>query len=180
VQLGIAPADVRWVVLTHLHTDHTGGLAHFRGNEILCTRRELAAARGFVGRLRGYVNNRFPSWFAPRAIDVDGEPYGPFPASRRLTDAGDVVLVPVPGHTPGQIAVVLHEDDHVVLFGGDSAYSQDLMLRGVVDGISPDEEGARTTMSLIRAFAAGTPTVYLPAHDPDTASRLAAREAVRA
>ena len=101
-------------------------------------------------------------------------------ASRRLTAAGDVVLVPVPGHTPGQIAVVLHEDDHVVLFGGDSAYSQELMLRGVVDGIAPDEDAVRTTMARIRSFAAETPTVFLPAHDPDTASRLAAREVVRA
>jgi N-acyl homoserine lactone hydrolase len=179
VQLGIAPADVRWVVMTHLHTDHAGGLAHFRGNDILVTRNELAVASGFAGRVRGYLNNRFPSWFAPRVIDVDGEPYGPFPASRRLTDAGDVVLVPVPGHTVGQIAVVLHEDDHVVFFGGDSAYTQDFMLRGVVDGISPDEEGALTTMSRIRSFAAGTPTVYLPAHDPDTAARLADRQLVR-
>src|SRR5437764_9775747 len=28
-RLGIAPRDVRWVVITHLHTDHAGGLAHF-------------------------------------------------------------------------------------------------------------------------------------------------------
>ena len=27
--LGFSPDDVRWVILTHLHTDHAGGLAHF-------------------------------------------------------------------------------------------------------------------------------------------------------
>jgi N-acyl homoserine lactone hydrolase len=178
VQLGIAPVDVRWVVMTHLHTDHAGGLAHFPENEILVTRIELEVASGFMGRVRGYLNNRFPAWFAPRTVAFGAEAYGPFPASRPLTDAGDVVLVPVPGHTPGQLAVVVHEDEHRLFFAGDSAYTQDLMLRGVVDGISLDERGARTTMERIRSFAAETPTVFLPAHDPDTPARLAARQPV--
>jgi N-acyl homoserine lactone hydrolase len=54
-RLGIRPGDVRWVVMTHLHTDHAGGLHHFPGNEILVTRTELEYGSGLRGRLRGYV-----------------------------------------------------------------------------------------------------------------------------
>ena len=32
--LGIQPADIRWLVMTHLHTDHAGGLHHFPKVEI--------------------------------------------------------------------------------------------------------------------------------------------------
>ena len=50
--LGIGPRDVKRVVLTHLHMDHDGGLAHFQNSEILVSRGELRAARGWVGRAR--------------------------------------------------------------------------------------------------------------------------------
>jgi glyoxylase-like metal-dependent hydrolase (beta-lactamase superfamily II) len=178
-RLGIAPADVRWVVMTHLHTDHAGGLHHFPENEILVTCTELEYASGFHGRLRGYVaNTRWPSWFRPTTLELAPEPYGPFPRSVRLTERGDVVLVPVPGHTPGQIGVLVEDGDHAVFLAGDSSYTQDLMLRGKVDGVGADDESERVTHERIRAYAAANPTVYLVAHDPESAVRLAERQFV--
>jgi N-acyl homoserine lactone hydrolase len=100
--LGIRPSDVRWVVMTHLHTDHAGGLHHFPDNEILVTRTELEYGSGLRGRVRGYVaNEHWPAWFRPTTLELDPEPFGPFPQSLRLTEAGDVTLVPVPGPHAG-------------------------------------------------------------------------------
>jgi len=184
---GIRPADVRWVVMTHLHTDHAGGLHHFPGNEILVSRTELEYAAGWRGRLRGYVNRPWPAWFSPTLVDLPPVRFGPFPASLPLTEAGDVTLVPVPGHSPGQLAVLVKDGDHTVFLAGDSSYTQGAMLRGAVDGVGPDEDAERLTHERIRAYASAMPTVYLAAHDPETAARLAerrtvgaAREAVRA
>jgi N-acyl homoserine lactone hydrolase len=177
-RLGIAPADVRRVVMTHLHTDHAGGLHHFEGNEILVSRTELDHASGLRGRLNAYPNNRWPAWFDPTVVDLPPEPFGPFPASLRLTEAGDVILVPVPGHTMGQLAVIVQDGDHSVFIAGDSSYTQDAMLRGIADGVGASDDAQRLTHERIRAYAASTPTVYLPAHDPDTAARLAERRTV--
>jgi N-acyl homoserine lactone hydrolase len=165
--------------MTHLHTDHAGGLDYFPENDILVTRAELEFASGLSGRLRGYVANKhWPSWFAPIGLELEPEPLGPFPQSLRLTKAGDVTLVPVPGHTPGQIGVLVEEHDHTVFLAGDSSYTQELMLRGIADGVGADDELERLTHERIRAFAAADPTVYLVAHDPETAARLATRQLV--
>jgi N-acyl homoserine lactone hydrolase len=174
-RLGIRPSDVHRVVMTHLHTDHAGGLHHFPDNEILVSRAEVQYASGLRGRVRGYPNRRWPAWFDPTLVDLPPVPFGPFPQSLRLTEAGDVTLVPLPGHSPGQLGVVVEDGDHSVLLAADASYTQDLMLRGAVDGVGPDEDAERLTHERIRAYAAATPTVYLVAHDPDTAARLAER-----
>jgi N-acyl homoserine lactone hydrolase len=179
-RLGITPSDIRWVVMTHLHTDHAGGLHHFPNNEILVSRTELEYAAGLRGRLRGYVNKPWPQWFEPTLVELPPVEFGPFPASMRLTEAGDVTLVPSPGHSPGQLAVLIDDGDHTVLLAGDSSYTEDAMLRGAVDGVGPDEDAQRLTHERIRAYAAATPTVYLPSHDPETAIRLAERRSIGA
>jgi glyoxylase-like metal-dependent hydrolase (beta-lactamase superfamily II) len=161
-----------------MHTDHAGGLHHFRGSEILVSRADMKAASGFGGLLRGYPSNRFPSWLDPTFVDFSPQPLGPFPHSLPLTEAGDVTIVPLPGHTPSQIGVVVRDGTHNVLVAGDASYTQELMLRTVVDGVSPNGAVARLTHQRIRTLAAQTPTVYLVAHDPQTGSRLAERQVI--
>src|ERR1700677_4105128 len=45
--LGIAARDVRQVVITHLHTDHAGGLVHLSGSKTWVAPGELRRAGGF-------------------------------------------------------------------------------------------------------------------------------------
>jgi glyoxylase-like metal-dependent hydrolase (beta-lactamase superfamily II) len=95
-----------------------------------------------------------------------------------LTRAGDVSLVPLPGHTPGHLGVAVQDGDHTVLLAGDSSYTEDLMLRRIPDGPTPNEAVGWVTHQRIRILARQTPTVYLVAHDPATADRLADRQQV--
>jgi glyoxylase-like metal-dependent hydrolase (beta-lactamase superfamily II) len=177
--LGIGPRDVKRVVLTHLHMDHDGGLAHFQNSEILVSRGELDTASGWVGRLRGYLPNRWPSWFDPVPLDLAPEPFGPFAASRPLTADGDVVAVATPGHTADHVSVLVQDGAITVCLAGDTSYNEELALAGKVDGVSPDERISSATLGAIRRFAEERPTVYLPTHDPQSAIRLMRRTAMQ-
>jgi glyoxylase-like metal-dependent hydrolase (beta-lactamase superfamily II) len=172
-RVGLSADDVRWVVLTHLHTDHAGGLRHFRGAEIVLAADEWGAARGIGGWARGYLPHLWPRWLAPRAVTFTGGPLGEFPASRPLTEAGDVVLVPTPGHTHGHLSVIVRRDGRPdLLLAGDASYTEQLMLDGVVDGVAADARAARDTLGRLQRHTRAHPTVYLPAHDPQSAARF--------
>jgi len=175
--IGIGAADVKRVVLTHLHIDHDGGLAAFRKSEILVSPGELAIASGIAGRIRGYLPQRWPKTFDPKPLALADGPYGPFARSRRLTADGAIVAVATPGHTRDHLSVIVEDGDRAIFIAGDASYSEATMLTGQIDGVSDAEAAALATLGAIGAFAASRSTIYLPTHDPESANRLAARRA---
>jgi N-acyl homoserine lactone hydrolase len=175
--LGIGSRDVRQVVITHLHTDHAGGLVHLSGSKTWVAAGELRRAGGFGGKVQGYLPHRWPKWWEPEAIRFEDHALGPFPRSMSLTERGDVLIIPTPGHTPDHVSVVVCGSPSVFL-AGDTSYNQRLLLEGKVDGVSPDEGVSRRTLAQIMALAAERPLVYLPSHDPEGADRLAKQSVI--
>ena len=170
--IGVRTRDIRHVVMTHLHTDHAGGLEHIVGLKTWVHPIEWKRAQGFAGVVQGYLPHRWPKWWQPELIGFEPKSYGPFTERMPLTDRGDVFVVPTPGHTPGHVSVVVHGSPSFFL-AGDTSYTQALLEQRVVDGISPDERVSRGTIERILSLAAQEPLVYLPSHDPESRSRLA-------
>lgn len=172
--LGIDPGDVHLVVMTHMHGDHAGGLSHFPGAEVMMNAEEASMAFAWSGPMNGYLNGHYPAWLDPRRIEFDGNPWEGFGASFPLTAAGDVRLLPTPGHTKGHLSVVVEQPSHLVLLTGDATYSERALHAGVIDGVAQDGRAHRRSTALLRDLCARHSVVVAPSHDPGTPARLAA------
>jgi N-acyl homoserine lactone hydrolase len=90
-----------------------------------------------------------------------------------------VRAVSTPGHTHGHGPVAVHACGVWVLLAGDASFDAEQVATGTAAGICADPAAARRTLGVIRGQLERFPTVYLPAHDPDAARRLAAAETTR-
>lgn len=98
--LGLGPDDIDVVVNSHLHMDHCGCNAFFRKATCHVHARDLATARDPASEGKGYFA---ADWDHPmRVAAIEGE--------TDLFDDNRVVLLPLPGHTPGSIGALVELD----------------------------------------------------------------------
>lgn len=162
--LGIQPRQVKTVVLTHLHFDHTDGLKHFPGTQVLIGALEWQKPYGALKRL-------WPPDFQPVTVPLDC-PYEMFERTYALTGSEDLLLVHTPGHTWGHASVLIKTDSGPILFAGDVCYSQDQLLQDKYTGANVSHRQAHDTYERIKAFARHEPLIFLPSHDPEAPERL--------
>ncbi len=175
--LGLDPRDVHTVVLTHLDWDHAGGLECFPAARVLVHAPEFAFAAGVGGRMR-YQPKHWPAGFAPSTYELDDESFGPFPRSKVLTDDGELVLVPLPGHSVAQVGVVIQGSGPTVLLSADHFlradwFSEDLAAGNEIALGVFFRDRAVETSRRIEALAQDRPLVLAPSHDSETPARLA-------
>jgi glyoxylase-like metal-dependent hydrolase (beta-lactamase superfamily II) len=167
--LGLSGRDVRWVVQTHLHFDHANGFAFVPRAEVLVARAELEGHRAVPV---GALSCLYPSGFEPKALEYQGGTFANFAQHHALTRAGDVLVLPTPGHSYGHQSVLLRDLERSYLFAGDVVFDEGQLREREIAGIVHDVAQSRSSLEAVRAYAATHPTVVLPSHDPDSLRRL--------
>jgi len=170
---GLGPRDLRGVVLTHSHWDHVSGLEDLREVPVWITPEELAHARSDDEGGKLYRELEAHGQFQLEELRFAGDSYGPFSESHDFFGDGSVVLVPMPGHTPGSIAVfVTLPDGKRFLVIGDTSWTREgvdwpaekpWLARRMVDF---DAAGVREQLVLLHQLQRANPNlVIIPAHD---------------
>jgi N-acyl homoserine lactone hydrolase len=149
-QHGLSPADIKWVVNSHLHWDHCGQNAVFPHAPFYVQRHEYAIAHlstysGTILEWFDFANARFEL--------LDGE----------TEVAPGVSVVTTPGHTGGHQSVRIETTDGPAIIIGDAAWTVEAYQRVETPiGTMDDMEGFRKSVRKLHGLK---PTAVHFCHD---------------
>jgi glyoxylase-like metal-dependent hydrolase (beta-lactamase superfamily II) len=163
---GFDPADVRYVLQSHLHLDHTGALAaihEFPNAEVLVTRTELEY--GFA-----------PDWFAAggyiqKDYNKPGVPWAPLEDTEDGYDVfgdGSIRCWRTPGHAPGhQSFEVTLPNTGTMLLTIDAAYTMDHWEEKALPGFLASTVDTVRSVRKMHRLARRSNATVVTGHDPD-------------
>ncbi|MBK7003085.1 MAG: MBL fold metallo-hydrolase [Rhodoferax sp.] len=169
---GIPP--LKRVILSHSHWDHAGGVLDFPQAQVSVAAAELALinnpSRGPGGTWESQISATTIAW---ETLAFQPVPFKGYPESLDLYQDGKVVLVPMPGHTPGSVGLFVTTDSgKVYFFIGDVAWTVAALQQGkpkfwvagkLVDG---DAQQTQSSLEKVQALMQAEPDlVVVPAHD---------------
>jgi N-acyl homoserine lactone hydrolase len=177
---GLAPSDIAFVVLTHLHEDHASGIEAFPDARFVFSATEWeGATTGSFPQFRGYKRSQFDFAFEYHTVDFDAdfiESYGPFGRSFDLFGDGSVRLAYTPGHSAGHTSVILRLPRRDFVIVGDAAYDW-LQFEGKAEPtLIDDEHNWRRSLHELQAYRRTYPyALMVPGHDPEFWEKLEPR-----
>lgn len=172
---GLDAADVRFVLMTHMHVDHASAISEFPDSTFVLSKQEwdvLADGKP----TDGYVKRQFDYGFDYRTFDFDSaatDSFATFGRSFDLFGDGSVRAVFTPGHTHGHTSYVLRLRDREALIACDAAYTQRTLDENVLPYKMADEHQFRRSLKEIQRYRERTPgALIVPGHAWDSFSAL--------
>jgi glyoxylase-like metal-dependent hydrolase (beta-lactamase superfamily II) len=180
-RIGLRPADLDHIVLTHVHPDHAGGIEALPAAPVWVGPAEIDFVHEKLDARDHHLLPRHGRALRERmrAVPFEPRPYSIFDESWDVFGDGHVVVVPLFGHTPGSVGVFVDLGDGRRIFHvGDVVLVEESVERGVVKGklMQPTdvdrERNAENVARLARLHELDPDLVILPAHDRDVWQRI--------
>ena len=134
VEIGVKPADITYVAVSHTHGDHVGNVALFPSSTILIQGAEYEWA----------MTQPAKPAFAPT------QPIEKLTGDRDVFGDGSVTILSTPGHTPGhQSLLVVLANSGPVLLSGDAVHFRDNWENRRVPSMNTNREQTLVSMQRI-------------------------------
>lgn len=172
---GLDPADVAFVVISHLHYDHTGGISDFPNAVVVVSQAEKAWVEAGVTRTDFVDVEALGGIRGWKTIDFASEkPLATLGAAHDLTGDSSVFVVDLAGHTPGSQGLLVRAPDAAVLMTGDAAWTEQNWRWPARPVFAFDMDRWWEQAWRIRKFASLEPNlVVIPGHDDRAVAEVA-------
>lgn len=170
--MGYQNGDIDYLIPSHLHLDHAGGMQDMKGVRHYLVAEEERKAAGH-GNLIDYRRKHWKGLPLETFSFADSE-YGPKHKAYDLFGDGSVTFILTPGHTDGSVSMLLKNNGKELLLIGDSAYSRHAWQDNVVPGIMSDPDNIKATFQWFREFNETEKNLIgiISAHDEDLMTRI--------
>ena len=177
-QLAPKHIHVDRIYLSHAHWDHASGLVDFPDVPVWAPYAEIDYAH--IGTPPAVFPSEFSAQTPWRPYVFEAKPFLAFDESLDLFGDGSLVLVPMPGHTPGSVGLFVTLDDgRRFFFSGDTSWRlegfsgprQKFWLSSHL--VDRDREQTLAQLARVHEMLLAHPEItVVPAHDARVQERL--------
>lgn len=154
-RIGIDPAKVGTLIVSHYHGDHNGQADIFTGARLLMGGPDIDAFRAETAADQGAI----APWIA------GSRPTEPVSADRDLFGDGTLRVLYTPGHTPGHISLLVKAGGKAFILTGDLVHNRDQLTTLEPPGNHIDKVRGKAEIERVIQIAAEEGATIIVGHD---------------
>jgi glyoxylase-like metal-dependent hydrolase (beta-lactamase superfamily II) len=168
-QIGVAPDQIKFLGISHFHADHSGQARHFTKAKLVIGKADFEALKTVEGgEFFKQTQQDLGRWLtgggevAAVTSDVD------------IFRDGRVVMLKMPGHTPGHSALLVRLASGPVLLSGDQYHFTEQVKNRGVPSFNDDRADTLASHDRFDRIAANLKAKVIIQHEPADVAKLPA------